>query len=280
MLFNSTASALKLHVSKGIVTITITADMYLRHAKNITATYSGSYKYLGNRSEVEEAKIRLRSVKINVTATPVVVKQNQKVTFTVNLKDVTPNGTNKTCLTTGGYLLFKINGKGITDDKGRQVNVTVNNLQETFTYTIPRGTAGIYVSNKTVRNYTVTAVYGNEMYYMVNHKNTTDYQVERSKININFNSATITGNNLSIKANITDYQNKLVVGNNKVCIKINGVTYKENGDYKYFTVTNGQIDLSGIQIDKPDKVNNITIVTGDRGAYYASTGTTSNIIKR
>ena len=43
--FDSKAPAMKFKVENGLVTFTIKADLYLRNAKNLTAAYSGNYKY-------------------------------------------------------------------------------------------------------------------------------------------------------------------------------------------------------------------------------------------
>lgn len=83
---------------------------------------------------------------------------------------------------------------------------------------------------------------------------------------------------LSIKANITDYNNNLVVGTNKICVKINGNTVRDSeGNVIYYYINNGSIDLSNINITTKSKINNITIVTGDREAYTDCRSTTSKI---
>ena len=82
---------------------------------------------------------------------------------------------------------------------------------------------------------------------------------------------------LSVKGTFTDYENDLLVGNNKICVKINGITYKENNETKYFTVRNGIVDLSGIKIDSGTKVKSVTLVTGDTSAYLSARETTKDI---
>ena len=103
------------------------------------------------------------------------------------------------------------------------------------------------------------------------------YQVERSSVNITFISTTVKGNELSVKATFTDRDGFNVVGNNKVCIKINGVTYKENNEAKYFIVTDGKVDLSGIKLSPGTKVKSLTLVTGEREAYLEARKTTTDI---
>ena len=79
-----------------------------------------------------------------------------------------------------------------------------------------------------------------------------------------------------IKGTIKDYQNIYVKGTNKVCVKINGETYKENGVKKYFKVKNGKINLSGLKVGK-ELVKSVEVVSGDRQAYLSGKGSTTKI---
>ena len=108
-------------------------------------------------------------------------------------------------------------------------------------------------------------------------RNTTVFHVQRSIVNINYEDVTVKNNVLSIKATFTDYENNLLVGDNKICVKINGITYKENNQAKYFTVHNGIVDLTGLKIDDGTKVQSVTLVTGDRSAYLSARETTKDI---
>ena len=83
---------------------------------------------------------------------------------------------------------------------------------------------------------------------------------------------------MSIKAKLIDDEGLNVLGTNKVCVKVNGVTYKENNETKYFYINNGVVDFSGIKVSNSN-VKNITLVTGGREAYLSARDTTSNIVK-
>ena len=76
---------------------------------------------------------------------------------------------------------------------------------------------------------------------------------------------------------MTDYKNHALEGENKICIKINGVTYKENSINKYYTITNGEIDISDIDVTGMN-INTIEIVTGQRQAYEGARNSTTNIV--
>ncbi|RAP51324.1 MAG: hypothetical protein BZ138_05490, partial [Methanosphaera sp. rholeuAM270] len=274
--FDTDASPLKIKVENGVVKYTIKADLYLRNGKNITASYSGSYRYEESKGNVAQANIKKRTASIKVTVTPKRAKQNSEIVFTATLTDVTPNGKNTTCLTTGGDVVFKVNGVSIKDNKGKVKRVNVNSSTVNLAYYIPSGMGGMDANG--VKNYTVEAVYNNSMFYP-DTKNSTIFNVQQSIVNINFIKTSVKNNVLSVKATFTDYENKLLIGNNKVCVKINGKTYQENNKIKYFTVTNGKVDLTGIQLAKGTTVKSVTLVTGEREGYLGARETTQNITK-
>lgn len=269
-----TQSVLKFNVKNGVVECTLIADLYLRHGKNISASYSGSYKYNGAKSNIALASIQLRYANINVTTSVKKIKHHENITFLAKLKDVTPNS-NKNYLNNGTKVFFKINGVTIKDKQNNIIKADVNNNAASLNYNIT-AMAGIDKNND-IRDYIVTAVYENIYYYPVNNKNTTTFNVERSSVNISIQEARVKDNLLSVKANLTDYLGYNIVGKSKICIKINGVTYKENNSTKYFTIRDGKININNINT-KGMKVKRLEIVTGQRLAYLSARQSTTNII--
>jgi hypothetical protein len=267
---------MKFKVVDGIVTYTMTADLYLRSGKNISASYSGTGKYNEAKSNVATANIRKRNAELTVTVVPESNKQNTDAAFIVKLRDVTPNGTNKTCITTDAGLILKVNGVTLNNTNGEKLIVPVDSTTVTYMYHIPTGMAGVYSGNYTLRDYVVEAVYDNDMFYP-DTRNNTVFHVERSEVNVNYESVTVKNNILSIKGTFTDYQDNLLVGYNKVCIKINGKTYQENNETRYFDVYDGIIDLTGIKVPSDTNVKSVTVVTGDREAYLSARVTTTDI---
>ncbi len=266
-------SPLKLSVEDGIVTITLKAELYLRDGKNITASYSGSSKYEEAKANTAEMSVTKRYAQVTVNVTPKMAKQNSDIVFTATLRDVTKNATNKTCLTIGGDVIFKINGVTIKENgKVKRINATSTVIN--YAYHVPSGMGGYDENGQ--RNYTVEAVYNNSMYYP-DTRGSNIFNVQRSIVNINFLKTTLKGNVLSVKATFTDYENKYLVGQNKVCVKINGVTYKENGKAKYFTVSDGKVDLTGIKVASGTKVKSVMLVTGAREGYLGARETTTSI---
>ena len=268
-------SPLKLSVKDGKVTYTITADLYLRNGKNITVSYSGSSKYEAAKANIAEANIKKRNAKVVVSVTPNNTKQDTDIVFTATLRDVTPKGTNKTSLTTDANIIFKVNGVTIKDKNGNANRIPVRHSVINYAYHVPTGMGGVDADGN--KNYIVEAVYDNPVFYPDTRNNAT-FNVQRSKVNINFIETKVHNNVLSVKANFTDFEDKYLVGTNNVCVKINGKTYKENGETKYFTVKDGKVKLTGIKIASGIKVKSVMLVTGAREAYLGARATTTDII--
>lgn len=163
--FDSTAPPLKIQVKNGTAPYTITADLYIRNAKNLTASYSGTSKYEESKSEAVQAQIQKRYANLTVTATPTKQQQYQTVTFTATVKDTTRNGKNTTLINQNTSVMFKVNGNTLKDAKGQIIYVPVDkDLKASYNYTIPAGTGGI-TSSKEVRDYNVDAIFTGINYY-------------------------------------------------------------------------------------------------------------------
>ncbi|WP_455645570.1 C1 family peptidase [Methanosphaera sp.] len=272
--FNSTATPLKFSVVNGLVTYTLNADLYLRNAKNLSASYSGSSIYEANTSATTTAQIAKRRVNVTVS-TVSMTRQDTNITFMAIVTDVTKNGQNTTAVNEGGYIVFKVNGVSLKDANGKIIRVKVENNIAQYTYHVPAGMASVDGKGN-LRNYTVEAVYQNEIFYP-DSRDITQFNVEKSDINININNVIINNSTKTItllQGNITDYHGNKITGTNKVCIKINGKTLKDtNNNTRYFTVTNGNINLTNITTTGITSFNSITIVTGERQAYNAGQGT-------
>ena len=277
--FDSNAPAMKFNVKDGLVTYAIKADLYLRNAKNLTASYSGTSNYYESTSPSVTAQIQKRNAQVTVTSNPTRAKQYETLTFTIKAKDVTKNGKNNILISDNTKVMLKVNGVSLKDNNGKTLYIPLDkNAQATYNYTIPAGTGGITAS-KAVRNYTVTAIFVGENYYP-GAKNTTKFQVARSETYINIIQAKVTKTNiLSVKATLKDYKGNKLIGTNKVTIKINGKSYTKNGKPVYWSVKNGNINLTGIQVDPKTTIKRVLLVTGERQAYHEGRAETTNIIK-
>ena len=201
-------------------------------------------------------------------------EQDTYIKFTATLKDTT-KGSNNSYIN-GGYVQFKVNGITLKNAKGTPVRVKVVNNKATYTYHVPLGTSAISSKTGLPTNHTVTAIYDNKAYYDVVRNNTT-YHVEPKSVKFTFNQVKVQNGKLSVKADLKDVDGKYVVGKNTVSIKINGKTYKENGEVKRFSVRNGKVNLTGINTNG-NKVKELTLVTGNREPYLSTKATTKKIV--
>ncbi|WP_461435943.1 hypothetical protein [Methanosphaera sp.] len=279
---NGSKENLKVYVSNGVATTTITAYLNIRSGKNITRVYAGSSTYEASRSNTATAEISLRKAQIVVTTDTTKVKQDQYIKFTATLYDVTI-GKRITTMTQDStqYVYFKVNDITLKNKNGTTLQVKIVNGIATYSYKVPLGLSGV-TDGKTMtpKNHTVKAGYYNPNYYP-DVTNTTKFQVLQSDITINITQAIVnkTSHKINITGTINDYNKNMVLGTNKIIIKINGLTLKDkNSKPIYYYVTNGVINLKNINIPAYNTYTDITIVTQDRLAYK-SARTTSKITR-
>ena len=278
--FDSNAPEQKLKVNNGKVTFTLKVDTYLRNAKNLTASYSGSSVYNSARSEIASIQIRNRTAKITVTAKPSSQKQYKTITFKATVKDTTPNSKNKTAVNDDTYVIFKINGKTLKDASGKVIKVKVKKGKAIYKYTVPKGMAGVDKNGRT-RYYNLTCVLSSKV-FGPSVRGDTYFMVERSPVKISFKKVTVNSKNqLSVKAYIKDYKNKKVKGTSTVNIKVNGKTYVNPKTKKVqkFKVKGGVINLKNLKIKKSIKIKKVTVVVAQRQAYLGQRKTTKKIVK-
>ena len=274
--FDSNATAMKFKVRNGIVTYTIKADLYMRNAKNLTASYSGNSMYQEITSPTVEAQIQRRTAQITVQTTPNKVKQYETVTITATLKDTTKD---TTLIHQNSKVMLKLNDKTLKDANNNTLYVNVGqDNKAVYNYTIPAGTGGI--KNGTLIDYKTEAILVNDNYYP-SVRNSTKFNIEQSNTTLAIKEAKVDKNNiLSVQATLTDYKGNNLVGTNKISIKINGITLKnETGGAHTWNATNGVINLSGIQVDKNTTIKRVMIVSSERQAYSEARNETTNIIR-
>ena len=279
--FDSKAPAMKFKVENGLVTYKIKADLYLRNAKNLTASYSGNYKYVELNSESVEAQIQKRYAQVTTTVSPKIVKQYATLQLTATVKDITKNGKNTTLINQDTKVMFKVNGVTLKDSNGKTLYVPVGkNNKAVYNYIVPAGTGGITASKK-VRDYKVDAIFMGDNYYP-GARNVTTFNVERSATYVGITQVKASKTNvLSVSATLKDYKGNYLIGTNKVTIKINGKNYVNpaTGKAVYWSVKDGKVSLSGIQVDPKTTIKRVMIVTGERQAYLEGRNETTNIIR-
>ena len=271
---------LKVYVNNGVASTTVTADLNMRYAQNLTAVYSGSSTYNASRSNNAKAQISQRNASIVVNSNVKTIKQGQTLTITARVYDTT-GGKRSTSLIPyeDEFVYFKVNGITLKDSKGNMQKVKVVNGTATIKYTIPLGLSGV-TDGKTfnVKNHTILAGYYNKN-YQAEVRNTSTFQVERSNITITIANATVNNktHKLSLTATIKDYLGNIVAGPNKCVIKINGISLKNGTQAMYYYSTKGILNIKDINIPAYNNYKTIEIVTQDRLAYKSQRNTTTVI---
>lgn len=268
--FSSSETPWKFLVKNGKVRITITADLYLRNIKNITAIYSGTKQYTAAKSRIVTAQIKKRNAQLTVTATPKKQKHYETITIKTIIKDTTLGHKNKTVLNTGSKVLFKIDGKTLKNNKGKKILVEIENNRATYNYTIPQVMKAIN-NDGTTKNHTIEAVLVSDIYYQ--NKNHTKFSVYRNPTKIilnNITNATVK-KNVKITGKLVDIKNQPVISK-KIQLKIN------NQKYIIKTDKTGAFQKT-IKANKTG-TNNITVISPGNANYLSTKTKTTFKVNR
>ncbi|MBQ6443574.1 MAG: Ig-like domain repeat protein [Methanosphaera sp.] len=274
------SNPLKVKVTNGVATATITPDLDMRNADKLTAHYIGTDNYNASASSAVKIQISQRNASIVVSSNVRTIKQGQVLTLIAKVYDTT-GGKKSTNLTkyADEFVYFKVNGITLKDNKGQMLKVKIVNGTATTKYTIPLGLSGV-TDGKSMspKNHTILAGFYNKN-YQENIRNTSTFQVERSNITITIANATVNNktHKMSLTATIKDYLGNIVAGPNKCVIKINGVSLKNGTQPMYYYSTDGILNIKNINIPSYNKYTSIEIVTQDRLAYKSQRNTTTVI---
>ncbi|RAP44445.1 MAG: hypothetical protein BZ136_08820 [Methanosphaera sp. rholeuAM74] len=271
---------LKVYVTNGVASTTVTADLNMRYAQNLTAVYSGSSVYDASRSNDAKAQLSQRNASIVVSSNVKTIKQGQTLTITARVYDTTGGKRSSTLIPFDDeFVYFKVNGITLKDSEGNMQKVKVVNGTATIKYTIPLGLSGV-TDGKTfnIKNHTILAGYYNKN-YQAEVRNTSTFQVERSNITITITNATVNNktHKLSLTATIKDYLGNKVLGPNKCVVKINGATLKSGNKPIYYFANNGVLSIKDVTIPSYNNYKTIEIVTQDRLSYKSQRNTTNTI---
>ena len=278
---NGSNNALKVYVKNGVASTDIIAYLNVRYGQNLTAVYSGSSDYEAVRSGTTKIDIKLRNAQIVVKCNSTKAKQDTVIKFTATIYDVT-SGKRSSVIhnLSEQYVYFKVNGITIKNDDGTVYQAKVINGVATYEYRIPKGFMAITDAvSFNPKNHTVTAGLYNKNYYP-NVVNYTYFQVERSIVNINVDSAVINNktHKLSLNGSLKDYKGNNVVSTSKIIIKVNGITLKDSKNrIMYFMIQDGKIQLKDINIPAANKYTSLTIVCHDRLGYQSARATSTKI---
>ena len=152
----------------------------------------------------------------------------------------------------GGQLVFKIDGKTLTDASGNAVKVNIKDGFAILEYKIPDTlSAG-------TRN--LSATFSSGKY---SGRLSTPMLINKLVTHIDVNPLYTTGNQIQVKAQVVDQNNQALNKQTAICIKFNGKSYN-------FNTTTGTINYQINQTLK-DGYYNLTIIAGANGKYQSST---------
>ncbi|MDO5826477.1 MAG: Ig-like domain-containing protein, partial [Methanosphaera sp.] len=274
------STPLKVKVTNGIATTTITPDLNMVNSDKITASYIGTAIYNASTSTPASINISKRNATIEISTNKKIVKQGQVLTITAKIYDTT-GGKKSTNLAaySDEFVYFKINGVTVKDENGQMLKVKVVNGVATLNYTVPLGISCVLdTQSMTPKNHTIQVGFYNKNYEDI-ISNNPQFQVERSPITINLANATINNktHTLSMKITIKDYLGNVVAGPNKCIIKVNGVTLKNDTQVMYFYTTDGVLDLKNTPVPQAKNYTTVEVITQDRLAYKSQRNTTTKI---
>ncbi|MBQ6444659.1 MAG: Ig-like domain repeat protein [Methanosphaera sp.] len=217
---------------------------------NITVKYTDSLLY--NDATINTTMTTNKSG-TNITIDPIILDTSNTINLTARITAIESD-----ILINEGKIVFKINGKTVKDEDGKEIYAKVLNGIASIEYAVPNNLIG--------QNITITATY----------TGTSNYNQESATINTTItapittptittdNITATSGQKITLTATITD--NDKVINNGKVVFKINGKTVKDdNGKVIYAKVQN---NIASVEYTIPEsmKIGNYTIT-----ATYIST---------
>ena len=229
---------------------------WMKNTSYIEAVYGGNENYTSSRTKSSNIlNITEGIAKVSLDKSSFTVKSGETITLRAKIVDANGDSINR------GKVVFKLNGKTLTDKNGKTLQANVAGGEAVLEYTIP--------STYSSRTYNLTAVYGGEGY--TRSQTTGKLTINKKGVTINTDSITTKNNKTTLKATITDETGELLVRNTNLAIKVNGITIL-NG----VNSTNGKIDLSFTTTFRPGMYE-LQIISGKNGIY--KTGKMTTVLK-
>lgn len=148
-------------------------------------------------------------------------------------------------------VIFKINGNTLKDKNGVQIKTHPKDGIVTLNYQLPT----TYKNSE----YNLTVVYSKGQ---IREESTNILILQKHDVIIpKTNYTSIKNSTFKINTTIKDTTGKTLIGNNKISIKINGITYKT------LTITNGKLDTTIDTRGLEAKNYTLTIVVGENSQY-------------
>ena len=228
-------------------------DVWMKNTSYVEAVYGGNENYTSSRTKSSNIlNITEGIAKVSLDKLSFKVKSGETITLRAKIVDANGDNINR------GKVVFKLNGKTLTDKNGKTLQAKVVNGEAMLEYTIP----SIY----SAKTYDLTVVYGGEGY--TRSQNSGKLTITKKGVIINTDSIITTNGKTTVKATITDETGDLLVRNTSLAIKVNGKTI-----LKGVNSTNGKIDVSFVTTLRPGMYE-LQIVSGENGIYKTGRMTT------
>lgn len=131
-----------------------------------------------------------------------------------------------------GKVFYKVNGKAIKNSLNNTIIINVKNGSVIFNCW--------FDSRFTSKTYTLTTIYVNENY---RKEINTTFTIDKIAVDIVNPKADVQKDVVTFTGKLVDSNNQIVKSDSYACIKINGITLKENNSTRLFNITNGVIDF-------------------------------------
>ena len=236
-------------ITDGVLNITFPTDKMEAKTYNLTIIIGENNIYKTGQI-TGKLTIQRRDVTVKVEV-------NNPYTLSDLLANVTV--TENGILMKDGAVIFKINGLTLKDENGNEIMANVINGHASLNYTLSYKYSA-YPSTSTGMN-NFTAVYINN-YYNAN-SDTVDFKITATTIpDMKFDNINIlTGENTTINITVRDINNKTIVANKKIAVKINGKTIIHDN------ITDGKIYLNIPTDQLSEGQYNLLIIIGTNSIY-------------
>lgn len=250
------------NVTGGSATITYhVPSTYQPKTYKLSAVYSGNNQYNESRSNTPLLTLKQRQATLTITNNKE-VKVGENLTIHVSITDK-QDATRQV----NGNIILKINGITLKDTNGETLQIPIHDNKADYNYTI--GT------EYSIRKHSITAVLINNTYTRSQANQT--FNLTTTTTQINLNTLTMTPKTSTIlTGTITDNNGNNIKGINKVAVKIDGTTIKnEAGKPQYYYINDGQINIELEDKNYNEGTHNIEVVTGARSSYTGARNNTT-----
>ncbi|MBR3214804.1 MAG: Ig-like domain repeat protein [Methanosphaera sp.] len=234
---------------------------YQAKTYKLEAVYAGNSIYDSSRSNTPLVNLKQRQAQLTIQ-TNTTVQVDQTLNINVNITDK-----RDPTRSINGYVIFKIDGLTLKDENGDTIQIQITNNTAGYNYTIGH--------QYSARKHTITAVLVNDTY--VRSQTNVTFNVTQTTANIQLNTPKLNANNqVQLTGTITDEAGHTLTGQNTALVKLNGQTLKtSSGNPQYYTIHDGNIDITLPELEYKHDTYQIEVVTGERNAFTGARNNTT-----